>query len=55
MGRDLLNNKGTKLIKAISIHAPVWGATHDNMYEVRYINKFQSTRPYGARLASPTC
>ena len=34
----------------ISIHAPVWGATLLRLYLCRQKSKFQSTRPYGARL-----
>ena len=40
--------------KDISIHAPVWGAT-DTLKEIATeLEKFQSTRPYGARL-NDTC
>ena len=33
----------------VSIHAPTWGATQDKLKEGLYSQKFQSTRPRGAR------
>ena len=33
---------------SVSIHAPVWGATHNNPYSNKN-NQFQSTLPYGER------
>ena len=34
---------------AISIHAPQWGATHDNSFYKLIVQKFQSTHPSGVR------
>ena len=47
MGRDHRSFR-MQLPPAVSIHAPVWGATHDSCC-LRPLPSFQSTRPYGAR------
>jgi len=48
MGRDTsrLRKKHSNLV---SIHAPAWGATHENIL-IFSNGTFQSTRPHGARL-----
>jgi len=40
-------------VEEVSIHAPVWGAT-DAAKELDALQKFQSTRPCGARHGSKT-
>ena len=47
-GATLIASNGTK-VRAISIHAPMWGATINELY-YSIVSKFQSTHPCGVRL-----
>ncbi len=49
IGRDFGRGVFGK-VRSVSIHAPVWGATACPMTSAPTSSRFQSTRPYGARL-----
>ena len=49
VGRDAAFFAAFTMLKAISIHAPLWDATVKILFPVLRIGAFQSTRPCGTR------